>query len=136
MTESLFVLDTNSVIALIDGRLISSGIGESFDKAELYISVITEMELYAKRSMTSEEEAITQAFVAATVCIIDITPAIKKQTIALRRSTKIKLPDCIIAATSIVLRAVLLTSDAGLLKLTFPGYRARNLCESAENDGE
>lgn len=44
----------------------------------------------------------------------------------------IKLPDCIIAATSIVLNAVLLTNDDALLKLTCPGYRVRNLCEAAE----
>jgi predicted nucleic acid-binding protein len=43
----------------------------------------------------------------------------------LRRSTKIKLPDCIIAATSIVLNAALLTDDDKLLRLTYPGYTAQ-----------
>jgi predicted nucleic acid-binding protein len=126
-TKNLFVVDTNAVIALIDGRLVSPGMQKPFDEAGLYISVITEMELYAKRSMTPAEEIITQAFIADSVSVVDINSAIKKQTIALRRSTKIKLPDCIIAATSIVLNAVLLTNDDKLLKLSFPGYRAQNL---------
>jgi predicted nucleic acid-binding protein len=100
MTESLFVIDTNAVIALIDGRLVSPGMRELIDKAGLYMSVITEIELYAKRSMTPAEEVITQAFIADSVSVVDINPVIKRQTITLRRSTKIKLPDCIIAAFS------------------------------------
>jgi predicted nucleic acid-binding protein len=112
MTESRFVLDTNAVISFTaDGNVIPAESEGIFDEAELFISII-----------------------ADSVSVVDINSAIKKQTIDLRRSTKIKLPDCIIAATSIVLNAVLLTNDDKLLKLTCPGYRARNLCEAAEGE--
>ncbi|GHU51681.1 hypothetical protein FACS1894200_12080 [Spirochaetia bacterium] len=63
----------------------------------------------------------------------DINGAIKKQTIALRRSTKIKLPDAIIAATSIALNAVLLTHDDQLLKLSWPSYLALDIPEIGLN---
>jgi predicted nucleic acid-binding protein len=46
---------------------------------------------------------------------------IKEKTIEFRRVTKCKLPDSIIAATAIVLDAILATNDAVLLKKQFPG---------------
>jgi predicted nucleic acid-binding protein len=56
--------------------------------------------------------------------VLPIDVAIEKNTILLRRANpKIKLPDCIIAATSIVLNATLLTNDNDLKKLVWPGYQ-------------
>jgi predicted nucleic acid-binding protein len=136
MAESRFVLDTNTVIFFTtDGNVISAELEGIFNAAELFISIIAEIELFSKSDLPPEEEASLKGFIADSVSVVDINPAIKKQTIDLRRSTKIKLPDCIIAATSIVLNAVLLTNDDKLLKLTCPGYRARNLCEAAEGGG-
>ena len=55
---------------------------------------------------------------------------IKKETIILRRNTKLKLPDCIIAATTIALNAVLLTADTELLRLNYSGYTAKALIKA------
>ena len=41
--------------------------------------------------------------------------------------SKLKVPDCIIAATSIILDAVLLTNDDRLLGLSWPGFRTQNI---------
>jgi predicted nucleic acid-binding protein len=51
---------------------------------------------------------------------------IEEAAIAIRKSSKLKLPDCIIAATAIALDAVLLTSDATLIKLAWPGLHTQN----------
>jgi predicted nucleic acid-binding protein len=59
--------------------------------------------------------------------IIDISNDIKQETIAIRRSNKLKLPDCIVAATSIVLNAILLTDDDHLLNLSRPGFRVQGI---------
>ena len=48
-------------------------------------------------------------------------------TIALRRSVKLKLPDCIVAATAIVLDSVLLTADKELLRLNWSGLKTQNI---------
>jgi len=37
------------------------------------------------------------------------------------------LPDCIVAATAIVLNATLLTADVKLLRLELPGFNAKNI---------
>jgi predicted nucleic acid-binding protein len=52
---------------------------------------------------------------------------IKEETIAIRRSKRLKLPDCIVAATSIVLNAILLTDDHHLLNLSWHRFRAQNI---------
>jgi PIN domain nuclease of toxin-antitoxin system len=52
---------------------------------------------------------------------------IKKETIALRRTIKHKLPDCIVAATAIVLNATLLTVDEKLLRLKWQNFNVRNI---------
>jgi len=45
----------------------------------------------------------------------------------LRRSTKLKLPDSIVAATSFVLDAILLTDDEHFLSLPLPGLKTQNI---------
>ena len=52
---------------------------------------------------------------------------IEQKAIEIRRTTQLKLPDCIVAATSIVLDAVLLTDDDALFNLSWPGLRMRNV---------
>ena len=58
---------------------------------------------------------------------INLTDEIKKETIALRRTARRKLPDCIVAATTIFLNATLLTADAKLLNLEWQGFNVKNI---------
>ncbi|GHT87829.1 hypothetical protein FACS1894137_15560 [Spirochaetia bacterium] len=53
---------------------------------------------------------------------VNLLPTIKEISAAIRRVTKMGLPDAVIAATSIVLSATLLSNDDHLLKLVWPGY--------------
>jgi predicted nucleic acid-binding protein len=118
MDESRFVLDTNAIIFLTTrNNTISNELRETLDGADLFTSVIVEMELFAKQDLLQEEEGWLRSFLADRVPVVDLNDAIKKETIALRRSTKIKLPDCIIVATSIIMDAVLLTHDDRLIYL-------------------
>jgi len=128
MTESRFVFDTNAVIFLTTrGNVIPSGFVNDLDEADLFISVITEIELFAKPELLPDEEENLRIFLSNRISIIDLTNEVKKEVIALRRSIKYKLPDCIIAATTIVLNAILLTADVKLLCLEWPGFTAKNI---------
>jgi predicted nucleic acid-binding protein len=127
MNGNKFVLDTNTVINYLNDNVTLPDGGEDGD-IEFFISVITELELFSKPTITPEETAKISAFLNDNVTVVNIDPLIKKETIAIRRATKIKLPDCIIAATSIALEATLLTHDTGdLLPLERPGYNARDI---------
>jgi predicted nucleic acid-binding protein len=126
MTESRFVLDTNAVIFLTTkGNVIPASLENDLNDADIFISVITEIELFAKPELPLNEENNLRAFLSARISIIDLTNEIKKEVITLRRSTRHKLPDCIVAATAIVLNATLLTADVKLLRLECPGFKAK-----------
>ena len=127
MTESRFVLDTNVIIFLTTkGNIIQSELHDKLNEATLFISAITEIELFSKPSMPPEEEKKLRKFISDKISVIDLTVEVKKLTIAIRRSEKIKLPDCIVAATAIVQNAVLLTADKELLYLNWPGYNVKH----------
>jgi predicted nucleic acid-binding protein len=127
MIENRFVLDTNAVIFLTTmGNIIPFDLQDELDESALFISVITEIELFSKPALPPDEEEKLRSFLSQRIPIMDISKAIKEETIALRRTTKIKLPDCIIAATSIILDALLLTNDDQLLGLSWSGFRTKN----------
>jgi len=128
MTKSHFVLDTNAIIFLTTrGNVIPSELENELDDADLFISVITEIELFSKPELPPDEEENLHAFLSDRISIIDLTDEIKKETIALRRTVKHKLPDCIVAATAIVLNATLLTADEKLLRLNWQNFNVRNI---------
>ena len=76
--------------------------------------------------MQSNEEQDIHAFLNNLV-IIPLDEAIEKKAIEIRRATSVKLPDCIIAATSIIFDAILLTDDHDLLNLSWPGLRTQSI---------
>jgi len=128
MIKSRFVLDTNAVIFLTKrSNAISFNLEKELDDADLCISVITEIELFSKPELPPDEEENLRAFLSDRISIIDLTGDIKKETIALRRTVKSKLPDCVVAATAIVLNATLLTADTKLLNLERQGFNVRSI---------
>jgi len=128
MIKSRFVLDTNAVIFLTKrNNAIPPDFEKELNDADLFISVISEIELFSKPGLPPDEEENLRAFLSDRISIIDLTDEIKKETTALRRTVKHKLPDCIVAATAIVLNATLLTADEKLLRLEWTGFNAKNI---------
>jgi predicted nucleic acid-binding protein len=126
--ENRFVLDTNAIIFLTTrDNVIPSDLENALNEAALFTSVISEIEVFSKPALPPDEEENLLSFLSERIIVIDLSSEIKKETIALRRSTKLKLPDSIVAATSIVLDAILLTDDKALLNLSWPGFRAQNI---------
>lgn len=103
------LIDTNIAIALLSG---DETIAEMFDGKDVRISFITELELLCKPGMKLSEKKNIQAFIDDCT-ILDINNSIKEITISIRQSGKIKLPDAIIAATSIFWNIPFFTRDEG-----------------------
>ncbi|MEQ8242830.1 type II toxin-antitoxin system VapC family toxin [Fulvivirga sp.] len=104
--NKLFV-DTNILIYLLNG---DSEISQILDGKQLVISVITELELLALPNLSKEEQDIIQQLIGECQ-VININSSIKKVTVELRKSRKLKLPDALIAATSFYSKLPLLTAD-------------------------
>jgi hypothetical protein len=80
------------------------------------ISFITEMEILSWPSLSEKEYKIAKAMIGE--CrVIQMNNAIRDEAIAIRRSTRLKLPDAIVAATSKYLDLTLISADADLKKV-------------------
>jgi predicted nucleic acid-binding protein len=121
MNGTKILFDTCAVIKLLDGEYSLSDLGAAFDEAQRFTSVIARIELYAKPDLAPEKEQNIRTFLE-TLTVFPIAKPIEEETIIIRRATKIKLPDCIIVASAIILGATLLTDDPQLKKLVWPGY--------------
>ena len=101
------MIDTNIIIYLAQGKL---RISDFTKKGNLYISSITYIETLGYPFTNHEEEKAIRK-----LCEIFerffITKEIEEQTILIRKSNKIKLPDAIIAATAIVYNLTLVTRN-------------------------
>ncbi len=131
MNGDPFVLDTNFVIHYLDGNPLQRAFLLDNIDAECFVSVITEIELYSfHRLSESEKSKLDMFFSTVTVAPLDdpkLHDRVKNAAIAFRRATRCKVPDAIIAATSITLGAVLVTSDEKLLKSAFPGFEVQSV---------
>ena len=107
MSGNKLFIDTNIAIYLLDGDESLAGI---LHQKKIYISFITQLELLGYSGITKEEEEQIEIFLQ-NCTIIDINNQIKTEVIRLRRNYSLKLPDSIVAATSLFLDIPLFTSD-------------------------
>jgi len=106
-----FLLDTNTVIYLINDRLAMV-----LPAGRYGVSVITEIELLSFPDLQADEEQRIRAFLAV-ADRVTISEPIRDQAITLRRLHRLKLPDAIIAATAMVGNAVLFSNDGRLASI-------------------
>jgi len=126
MNGTKIFFDTCAVIKLLDQQYDLPSLGINVDEARFFTSVIVRMELLSKRQMTDNEERGILDFLDD-LAVIPLNDDIEKKAIELRRSTTLKLPDSIVAATSIVLDAIFLTDDEHLLSLSLPGLKTQSI---------
>ena len=126
MNGTNVVFDTCAIVKLLDQQYDLSSLGINIDEAKLFTSIIVRMETLSKRNISNDEERDIREFLEDLI-VVPINDAIEQKAIEIRRITSVKLPDCIIVATSIILNAVLLTNDDRLLNLSLPGFRIQNI---------
>ncbi|HCN37623.1 MAG TPA: VapC toxin family PIN domain ribonuclease [Bacteroidetes bacterium] len=99
--------DTNIIIYLTNGN---NDVANLLSDKKIYISEITELECLSYKELKNEDLKILNNLFEEIV-ILKLNDEIKKFTILLKRKYSLKLPDAIIAATSIVFNYPLLTAD-------------------------
>lgn len=107
MNGNKFLLDTNAVLYILGG---DETLSDFLFEKELYISVITEMELLSYKNISVKEKHTIESFLEDFV-IVNIDEKLKLNTIEVKKNSNMKLPDSIIAATAITLKLPLITSD-------------------------
>ena len=112
--EDRVLIDTNVIIYILSGN---ESLAEMIHSKIVYLSVISELELLSFPGLTRNEEFIINSFLDG-MTILDINDAIKSETKRIGRTSKLKLPDAIVAATSSYLNCPLMTGDKSFQRLT------------------
>lgn len=110
MNGNKLLLDTNAVLYVLAG---DETLAAFLNGKDLYLSIISELELLSYKKLSQKEHKAISAFLSE-LKIENITEDVKKNAIQIRNTTNLKLPDCIIAATSMTLNIPLVTSDKQL----------------------
>jgi predicted nucleic acid-binding protein len=126
MAKQKYVLDTNVFISFVKGLLGTAPATSLPMDGEIYISVITRIEALAYPQMTAKEEEKIRT-VLRYIHVIPLNRKVEENTIRFRAKAKIKLPDSIISATAITLKAILLSNDSDLLKADWPELIVRKV---------
>jgi len=109
------ILDSNIIIYLSKGVIDIVDLIRS-KKVEVWISIISYMEVLSFNFLSSEEEKFVRNLLQE-FFIIEINREIAEKTIQIRRKYKTKLPDAIICASAAVINAILITADTQLGKV-------------------
>lgn len=112
MNGTKLLLDSNIILYLLNG---DKTLADFLNEKELFISIITEMELLSFSEISSKQQKQIQNFIDECK-VVNVESEIKSVTIQLRKKFKTKLPDSIIAATSLYLNIPLITADNGFKK--------------------
>lgn len=112
MNGERLLVDTNILIFLLQGN---PEIRDLLDGKSILISFVTELELLSIPHLSSQEQGIIEELIED--CrVIDIPAEVKWKSVEIRRTSKLKLPDSIILASSIYAECPLFTADKGFGK--------------------
>jgi len=113
MNGNRFLLDTNIILYMLGGDKV---IADYLFEKILYTSIISEIELLSYQSISSREIKEIESFLKE-IRIVPIDQSIKELVIQIRRNYSVKIPDAIVAATSINLGIPLVTADKEFRKI-------------------
>lgn len=113
MIGNSIVLDTNIVLYLLNG---DDELASILNKMQLYISIISEIELLGYQEISNEDKIKIKYFLSECT-IVPLTNEIKNLCIDIKQTSKVKTPDAIVAATSIYYQIPLITSDKDFEKI-------------------
>ena len=113
------VIDTNILIDYLNGSEKAKHELDSFE--ELYISIITWMEILVGVEETDEESEIREFLRRFRIQHVDA--GVAERAVEIRRREKVRLPDAIIWATAQQLGVLLVTRNTRDFPARHPGIR-------------
>lgn len=114
MSGTDYLVDTNVLIHLVNG---DEAITDFLQNKNVFVLLFSEMELLSKPGLSSENIKVLQSMINSCV-LVDFNHEIKNEAIKLTRSSRLKLPDAIVAATAQYLHLPLLTTDKDFKKVS------------------
>lgn len=118
MSGNRYVLDTNAIVALLQGNL---QLIELLKDAEwLGVSVISQIEFLVFPGLTQGDRQIFEQFLqrVEVLGLVAMDAVLIEKIIEIRQQYRLKLPDAVIAAMTIQNSASLVTADREFAKVT------------------
>ena len=118
MNGNRYVLDTNAIVALLQGNI---QLRELLKDAEwLGVSVISQIEFLVFPGLTQDDRQIFEQFLqrVEVLGLAAIDAVLIEKIIEIRQQYRLKLPDAVIAAMAIQNSANLVTADREFAKVT------------------
>jgi tRNA(fMet)-specific endonuclease VapC len=118
MSGNRYVLDTNAIVALLQGNLQLIELLKDADW--LGVSVISQIEFLVFPGLTQEDRQIFDQFLqrVQVLGLVAIDAVLINKIIEIRQQYRLKLPDAVIAAMAIQNSASLVTADREFAKVT------------------
>lgn len=114
-----YLIDTSTVIKYLDSSLPESNLDfiDQIIENDVYLSFVSEIELQVWNP-TNENDIITYQDFVKNSEILSINSTTISETIRIRKSYRLKLPDALIAATAIINNLILIAdNDKDFLKV-------------------
>ncbi len=111
--ELKYLWDTNTAIYFLQQQFPPKAekfIDQTLEYSRPAISVITEIELLCWKTSSQKDLEVLHNFINDTL-VLELTKDIKLGTAEIRKNFKVKLPDAIIAATSLAFNLTLITRN-------------------------
>ena len=134
MSKPRFLLDSNVLIDTLNQKLNLLAFLDTLPDCELYINPVVEIEVLAKPGMGKQEE-INARLLLDSFKWAEIDKSVREVAIQIRRSKELRFPDALIAASAIILSAIVLSNDSHLLDYQRPGYMVRS-CTTIQQQRE
>jgi predicted nucleic acid-binding protein len=108
----VYTLDTNAIVYYLndDSAAVAVLRGVFAQDSPVYVSAVTELELFAFTNLSRHEESLIEDLLA-TISIIPLDSRIARLAALVRRHYQVKVPDSIIAATAMFTGSTLLTRN-------------------------
>ena len=108
----MYTLDTNAILYYLkdDSDAVSVLKGIFAQDVPLYVSAITELELFASPNLGAAEERLIENLLS-TVSVLPVDSHIARLAAFIRRQYRLKTPDSVIAATTMFTGSTLVTRN-------------------------
>ncbi|MBF1990340.1 type II toxin-antitoxin system VapC family toxin [Fischerella thermalis] len=118
MSGNCYLLDTNAIVALLQGNVQLLQMLQNADW--IGISIISQIEFLAFSGLSQGDIQVFQQFLqrVEVVSLIAGDTVLIEEIIQLRQQYRLKLPDAIIAAMAFKTNANLVTADRELMKVS------------------
>lgn len=118
MSGNRYVLDTNAIVALLQGNIQLIELLKDADW--LGVSVISQIEFLVFPGLTQDDCQIFEQFLqrVEVLGLVAIDAVLIEKIIEIRQQHRLKLPDAVIAAMAIQNSASLVTADREFAKVT------------------